>query len=154
MDHDSWMRLVETLQGNQLATARSWTDEHMQYTRHQMEKKGLDCPEEALEVIDGMRIDLDRRRGYDHLRTYRLRQADHRRSVEMREFRVDRLTDHTRQQQLIQTLTVMQSLQGQVTTLQGQVTALQGQVTALQGQQGPVGGPAQPELPEEAGSSS
>ncbi|GJS74676.1 hypothetical protein Tco_0707517 [Tanacetum coccineum] len=31
---------------------------------------------------------------------------------------------------------------------------LQGQVTALQGQQGPVGGPAQPELPEEAGSSS
>ncbi|GJV75533.1 hypothetical protein Tco_1507117 [Tanacetum coccineum] len=28
---------------------------------------------------------------------------------------------------------------------------LQGQVTALQGQQGPAGGPAQPELPEEAG---
>ncbi|GJR25627.1 hypothetical protein Tco_1101859 [Tanacetum coccineum] len=43
---------------------------------------------------------------------------------------------------------------GQVTTLQGQVTALQGQVTALQGQQGPAGGLAQPELPEEAGSSS
>ncbi|GJW63926.1 hypothetical protein Tco_0115810 [Tanacetum coccineum] len=43
---------------------------------------------------------------------------------------------------------------GQVTTLQGHVTALQGQVTALQGQQGPAGGPAQPELPEEAGSSS
>ncbi|GJZ78110.1 reverse transcriptase domain-containing protein, partial [Tanacetum coccineum] len=35
-----------------------------------------------------------------------------------------------------------------VTTLQGHVAALQGQVTALQG---PVGGPAQPELPEEAG---
>ncbi|GJU74829.1 hypothetical protein Tco_1266234 [Tanacetum coccineum] len=79
-----------------------------------------------------------------------------------------RIADHTRQQQLIQTLTVMQSLQrevtpllgqvttlqGQVTALQGQVTALQGQVTVLQGQQGPVGGPAQPELPEEAGSSS
>ncbi|GJX61759.1 hypothetical protein Tco_0294659 [Tanacetum coccineum] len=30
----------------------------------------------------------------------------------------------------------------------------EGQVTALQGQQGPAGGPAQPELPEEAGSSS
>ncbi|GKG43482.1 hypothetical protein Tco_0480166, partial [Tanacetum coccineum] len=43
---------------------------------------------------------------------------------------------------------------GQVTTLQGQVTALQGHVIALQGQQGPAGGPAQPELPEEAGSSS
>ncbi|GJV47677.1 hypothetical protein Tco_1437889 [Tanacetum coccineum] len=71
--------------------------------------------------------------------------------LEMRELRT---ADRTRQQQLIQTLTVMQSLQGQVTTLQGQVTALQGQVTALQGQQGPAGGPAQPELPEEAGSSS
>ncbi|GKA01848.1 hypothetical protein Tco_0674513 [Tanacetum coccineum] len=45
------------------------------------------------------------------------------------------------------------TLQGQVTALQGQVMALQGQVTALQGQQGPAGGPAQPELPEEAGSS-
>ncbi|GJV05936.1 hypothetical protein Tco_1343592 [Tanacetum coccineum] len=91
--------------------------------------------------------------------------ADQRRSTEMRELRT---ADHTRQQQLIQTLTVMQSLQrevtpllGQVTTLQGQVTALQGQVialqgqvTILQGQQGPVGGSAQPELPEEAGSSS
>ncbi|GJV78736.1 hypothetical protein Tco_1514606 [Tanacetum coccineum] len=77
--------------------------------------------------------------------------ADHRRSAEMRELRA---ADYTRQQQLIQTLTVMQSLQGQVTALQGQVTTLQGHVTVLQGQQGPVGGPAQPELPEEAGSSS
>ncbi|GJT63671.1 hypothetical protein Tco_1015151 [Tanacetum coccineum] len=58
--------------------------------------------------------------------------ADHRRSTKMRELRT---ADRTRQQQLIQTLTVMQSLQGQ-------------------GQQGPAGGPAQPELPEEAGSSS
>ncbi|GJR16501.1 hypothetical protein Tco_0799153 [Tanacetum coccineum] len=80
----------------------------------------------------------------------------------MRELRA---ADRTRQQQIIQTLTVMQTLQremislqglvttlqGQVTTLQGQVMTLQGQVTALQGQQGPAGGPAQPELPEEAG---
>ncbi|GKD20336.1 hypothetical protein Tco_1222039 [Tanacetum coccineum] len=58
--------------------------------------------------------------------------ADQRRSVEMRELRIA----------------------GQVTTLHGQVIALQGQVTALQGQQGPVRGPTQPELPEEAGSSS
>ncbi|GJW87815.1 hypothetical protein Tco_0163155 [Tanacetum coccineum] len=43
---------------------------------------------------------------------------------------------------------------GHVTTLQGQVTTLQGQVTTLQGQQGPSGGPAQPVIPEEAGSSS
>ncbi|GJX64449.1 hypothetical protein Tco_0298792 [Tanacetum coccineum] len=43
-------------------------------------------------------------------------------------------------EQLVQTLTLMQSLQGHV--------------TALQGQQGPSGGPAQPVAPEEAGSSS
>ncbi|GKB85723.1 hypothetical protein Tco_0957995 [Tanacetum coccineum] len=36
--------------------------------------------------------------------------ADHRRSTKMRELRT---ADHTRKQQLIQTLTVMQSLQGQ-----------------------------------------
>ncbi|GJY10228.1 hypothetical protein Tco_0378413 [Tanacetum coccineum] len=47
--------------------------------------------------------------------------ADQRRSTEMRELRI---ADHTRQQQLIQTLTVMQSLQGQVTTLQGQSAPL------------------------------
>ncbi|GJY54710.1 hypothetical protein Tco_0446374 [Tanacetum coccineum] len=76
--------------------------------------------------------------------TSEMLKADHRRSAKMRELRT---TDRTRQQQLIQTLTVMQSLQGQVTTLQGQVTA-------LQGQHGPAGGPAQPKLPEEAGSSS
>ncbi|GKA46131.1 hypothetical protein Tco_0738927 [Tanacetum coccineum] len=48
----------------------------------------------------------------------------------------------------------LQGAPGHVTTLQGQVTALQGQVIALHGQQGPVGGPVQPELLEEAGSSS
>ncbi|GJR15743.1 hypothetical protein Tco_0798395 [Tanacetum coccineum] len=94
-----------------------------------------------------------------------LLETDRGRREEMRELRA---ADRTRQQQIIQTLTVMQTLQremiplqglvttlqGQVTALQGQVMALQGQVTALQGQQGPAGGPAQPELPEEAGSSS
>ncbi|GJU02778.1 hypothetical protein Tco_1113116 [Tanacetum coccineum] len=64
--------------------------------------------------------------------TSEMLKADHRRSARMRELRT---TDRTRQQQLIQTLTMMQLLQGQ-------------------GQQEPVGGPAQPELPEEAGSSS
>ncbi|GKF46750.1 hypothetical protein Tco_0136552 [Tanacetum coccineum] len=83
--------------------------------------------------------------------TSKMLKSDHRRSAEMRELRI---ANHTRQHQLIQTLTVMQSLQGHVTILQGHMTALQGQVTALQGQQGPVGGPAQPELPEKAGSSS
>ncbi|GJR04464.1 hypothetical protein Tco_0527448 [Tanacetum coccineum] len=56
--------------------------------------------------------------------TSEMLKADHRRFAEIRELRT---TDCTRQQQLIQTFT---------------------------GQQGPAGGPAQPELPEEAGSSS
>ncbi|GKB18248.1 hypothetical protein Tco_0852171, partial [Tanacetum coccineum] len=60
-----------------------------------------------------------------------LLETDRRRREEMRELRA---ADRTRKQQIIQTLT--------------------GQVTALQGQQGPAGGPAPPELPEEAGSSS
>ncbi|GKB15828.1 hypothetical protein Tco_0849751 [Tanacetum coccineum] len=94
-----------------------------------------------------------------------LLETDRRRREEMRELRA---ADRTRQQQIIQTLTVVQTLQremvplqglvatlqGQVTDLQGQVMTLQGQVTTLQGQQGPAGGLAQPELPEEAGSSS
>ncbi|GJX55803.1 hypothetical protein Tco_0285700 [Tanacetum coccineum] len=61
--------------------------------------------------------------------TSEMLKADHKRSAEIRELRT---ADRTRQQQLIQTLRVMQSLQGQ----------------------GPAGGPAQPELPEEAGSNS
>ncbi|GKB32797.1 hypothetical protein Tco_0872198 [Tanacetum coccineum] len=69
--------------------------------------------------------------------TLEMLKGDHRRSAEMRKLRT---ADYTRQHQLIQTLTVMQSLQGQVTILQGQVTALQGHVIALQGQQGPAGG--------------
>ncbi|GJS00442.1 hypothetical protein Tco_0316950 [Tanacetum coccineum] len=94
-----------------------------------------------------------------------LLEIDRRRREEMRELRA---ADRTRQQQIIQTLTAVQTLQretiplqglvttlqGQVTALQGQVMTLQGQVTALQGQQGPTGGPALPELPEDAGSSS
>ncbi|GJZ25576.1 hypothetical protein Tco_0569829 [Tanacetum coccineum] len=104
----------------------------------------------------------------DHRRQraiFDLLKTDRKRHEEMRELRA---SDRTRQQQLIQTLTAMQTLQretiplqglvttlqGQVTALQGQVMTLQGQVTALQGQQGLAGGPAQPELPEEAGSSS
>ncbi|GJW23947.1 putative reverse transcriptase domain-containing protein [Tanacetum coccineum] len=76
--------------------------------------------------------------------TSKMLQADHRRQAEIAALQT---FDRTRQEQLVQTLTLMQSLQGQVTTLQGQVTA-------LQGQQGPSGGPAQPVAPEEAGSSS
>ncbi|GKE69452.1 hypothetical protein Tco_1527524 [Tanacetum coccineum] len=115
------------------------------YTRHLMETEAKLSREAWRRSMDAS--DLARR----EVMSLRTTVLDHRRSAEMRELRT---VDRTRQQQLIQTLTVMQSLQGQVTTLQGQVTALQGQVTTLQGHQGPTGGPAQPELPEEAGSSS
>ncbi|GKA05969.1 hypothetical protein Tco_0685089, partial [Tanacetum coccineum] len=64
--------------------------------------------------------------------TSEMLQADHMRQAEIAALHI---FDRTRQEQLVQTLTLMQSLQGQVTTLQGQVTA-------LQGQQGPFGGPA------------
>ncbi|GJU64155.1 putative reverse transcriptase domain-containing protein, partial [Tanacetum coccineum] len=66
--------------------------------------------------------------------TSEMLQAYHMRQAEIAALRA---FDRTRQEQLVQTLTLMQSLQGQVTTLQGQVTA-------LQGQQGPSRGPAQP----------
>ncbi|GJQ88993.1 hypothetical protein Tco_0000132 [Tanacetum coccineum] len=80
-----------------------------------------------------------------------LLETDRRRREEMRELRA---ADRTRQQQIIQTLTAVQTLQRETIPLQGLVTTLQEQVTALQGQQGPTGGPALPELPEDAGSSS
>ncbi|GJZ64093.1 hypothetical protein Tco_0620514 [Tanacetum coccineum] len=48
--------------------------------------------------------------------------------------------DHTRQAQLVEELTLMRTLQTQMTTLQSQ--------------QGPTSGPAQPDVPEEASSSS
>ncbi|GKF60305.1 hypothetical protein Tco_0177091, partial [Tanacetum coccineum] len=66
----------------------------------------------------------------------------------------DRSRRRTLQREMIPLQGLVTTLQGQVTALQGQVMALQEQVTALQGQQGPVGGPAQPKLPEETGSSS
>ncbi|GKA69892.1 hypothetical protein Tco_0775956 [Tanacetum coccineum] len=111
------------------------------------------------EITELQSADRNRRRAISDLL-----ETDRGRREEMRELRA---ADRTQQQQIIQTLTVMQTLQremiplqglvttlqGQVTALQGQVMTLQGQVTALQGQQGPTGGPAQPELPEEAGSS-
>ncbi|GJY72304.1 hypothetical protein Tco_0476007 [Tanacetum coccineum] len=117
--------------------------------RRSMDASDLACGEvmSLRTIVLGHMSEIRELHAADHRRqamTSEMLKADHRRSAEMRELRT---ADRTRQQQLIQTLTVMQSLQGQVTTLQGQVTA-------LQGQQGPAGGPAQPELPEEAGSSS
>nr|GEX56338.1 putative reverse transcriptase domain-containing protein [Tanacetum cinerariifolium] len=70
----------------------------------------------------------DRRR---QIVTSEMLRADHRRFTEIKGLRT---ADRTRHQQLIHTLTVIRSLQRQVTPLQGQVTTLQGQMTALHGQ--------------------
>ncbi|GJX01245.1 reverse transcriptase domain-containing protein [Tanacetum coccineum] len=114
------------------------------YTRHQMEtearlsreawRRSMDASDLARGEVMSLRTMSDLARGEAVISE--MLKADQRRSAEMRELRT---TNHTRQQQLIQTLTVMQSLQGQVTKLQGQVAPLQGQVTILQGQQGLTG---------------
>ncbi|GKD85741.1 hypothetical protein Tco_1356895, partial [Tanacetum coccineum] len=165
---ESWNKIVETLQGAPVSTdtelgrhmiafeTRVRQDTNEVYTRlHDEQSQRQEAWRRSMDASDLARGEIM------SLCTTVLAQ--------MSEIRELHDADHRRQaQQLIQTLTVMQSLQrevtsllGQVTTLQGQVTALQGQVialqgqvTILQGQQGPVGGSAQPELPEEAGSSS
>ncbi|GKE58702.1 hypothetical protein Tco_1497887 [Tanacetum coccineum] len=142
---DSWDEIVETLQRAPVSTdtelgrhvttfetrVRQDTDEvYMRrahaYTHHQMETEARLSREAWRRSMDAS--DLARGEAV----TSKMLKADHRRSAEMRELRT---ADRTRQQQLIQTLIVMQSLQ-------------------REGQQGPARGPAQPELPEEAGSSS
>ncbi|GJX24002.1 hypothetical protein Tco_0228447 [Tanacetum coccineum] len=115
------------------------------YTRHQMEtearlsreawRRSMDASDLARGEVMSLRTTVlgqmseirelhaaDRRRQDV---TSEMLKADHMRFAKMRE---SRTADRTQQQQLIQTLTVMQSLQGQVTTLHGQVTALQGQL--------------------------
>ncbi|GJT83097.1 putative reverse transcriptase domain-containing protein [Tanacetum coccineum] len=162
---NSWDEIVETLQGalvsNDTELGRHMTTFETRvrdrrahaYTRHLMETEARLSREAWRRLMDasdltrgevmplrttvlGQMSEIRELHATDRRRqavTSEMLKADHRRSAEMRELRT---ADRTRQQQLIQTLTVMQSLQGQVTTLQGQ--------------QGPVGGLAQPELPEEA----
>nr|GEY26166.1 hypothetical protein [Tanacetum cinerariifolium] len=193
---DSWDEIVETLQGAPVSTdtelggymrefeTRVRDRREHAYTRHLMETearlsreawvRSMDVSDLARDEVMSLRTIVlgqmtkirelytaDRRR---QIVTSEMLRANHRRFAKIRGLRT---ADRTRQQQLIQTLIVMQSLQrqvtllqeqvttlqGQVTALQGQMIALQGQVTALQRQQGPAGGPIQSELPEEAGSS-
>nr|GEX53164.1 retrotransposon protein, putative, Ty3-gypsy subclass [Tanacetum cinerariifolium] len=121
------------------------------YTRHLMDTearlsreacvRSMDASDLARGVVMSLRTTVlgqmteirelhaaDRRR---QIMTSEMPRSDHRRFAEIKGLRT---ADHTRQQQLIHTLIVMQSLQRQVTPLQGQVTTLQGHVTTLQGQ--------------------
>ncbi|GJX03411.1 hypothetical protein Tco_0189327 [Tanacetum coccineum] len=134
---DSWDEIVETLQGAPVSTdtelgrhmtafetrVRQDTDEV--YTRLDDEQSQRQLLADRLNMLfrdrRAMHIHRNYRTGSEVKRlrvayvdrsrqavTIRMLKADHRRSAEMRELRT---ADHTRQQQLIQTLTVMQSLQ-------------------------------------------
>ncbi|GKE53293.1 hypothetical protein Tco_1488449 [Tanacetum coccineum] len=125
---DSWDEIVETLQGAPVSTDTE-LGQHMTAFETRVRQHT-----DEIYTRWRQRLDCPERLGDDRwMRAVisEMLKADQRRSAEMRELRT---TDRTRQQQLIQILT--------------------GQVIALQGQQVPAGGPAQPELPEEAGSSS
>ncbi|GJZ66228.1 hypothetical protein Tco_0622924 [Tanacetum coccineum] len=123
---DSWDKIVETLQGAPVSTDTEDRRAHA-YTRHQIEtearlskeawKGSMDASDLARGEVMLLRTtilaqmseikelhDADRRR---QAVISEMLRADQRRSTEMRELRT---IDHTRQQQLIQTLTVMQSL--------------------------------------------
>nr|GEW97334.1 DNA-binding protein HEXBP-like [Tanacetum cinerariifolium] len=164
---DSWDEIVDTLQGAPISTdtelggymrefeTRVRRDTNEIYSRLDDEQKARLSREDWVRSMDASDLTrgevmslrttvlvqtteirelhvADRKR---QVVTSKMLRADHRRFAETRGLRI---ADRTRQQQLIQTLTVMQSLQRQVTPLQGQ------------GQQGPAGGPTQPELLEEA----
>ncbi|GJU59679.1 putative reverse transcriptase domain-containing protein [Tanacetum coccineum] len=150
---DSWDEIVETQQGAPVSTDTEDRRAHA-YTRHLMEtearlsreawRRSMDASDltrgEVMSLCAqpmlGIRCQVIRSYMLQIARHAVLQDVEgrHRDAADKRELRT---TDHTRQQQLIQILTVMQSLYGHVTTLHGQ------------GQQGPTGGPPQPELPEE-----
>ncbi|GKB45350.1 hypothetical protein Tco_0896103, partial [Tanacetum coccineum] len=86
-------------------------------------------------IVMSQQIVISQMQAADHRSqnvTSKMLQANHIRQAKIAALRT---FDLTRQEQLVQTLTLMQSLQGQVTALQG-----------------PFRGPAQPVAPEEAGS--
>ncbi|GKE67501.1 hypothetical protein Tco_1521662, partial [Tanacetum coccineum] len=134
---DSWDEIVETLQGAPFSTDTEDRRAHV-HTRLLMETEARMSREAWGRSMDASDLARTERAISNSLKT------DCERREEMRELRA---ADRTPQQQIIQTLTVMQTLQREMILLQGLVTILKGQ-----GQQGPAGGPTQPELPEEAGS--
>ncbi|GJV90547.1 hypothetical protein Tco_1538360 [Tanacetum coccineum] len=121
---NSWDEIVETLQGAPIEARLS-----REAWRQSMDASDLTRGKvmSLRTTVLGQMSEIRELHAADRRRqavTSEMLKADHKRSAEIRELRT---ADHTRQQQLIQTLI---------------------------GQQGPAGGPAQPELPEEAGSSS
>nr|GFA11831.1 hypothetical protein [Tanacetum cinerariifolium] len=153
-----YMRLDDEQSERQLLAGRLnmlFRDKHAHaYTRHLMETEARMSREawvrstDASDLVRGEVMSLRTTVLGQMTEIKELHAADRRRHTVISELL---RTDHRRSTEIIELRT---TLQGQVTALQGQVTALQAQVTALQGQQGLAGSPTQPELPEEAGSSS
>ncbi|GKA89521.1 hypothetical protein Tco_0811333 [Tanacetum coccineum] len=133
---DSWDEIVETLQGAPIST-------DTELGAHMRESESM-----VMRDTD----EIYTRHGHAHTRLLMETEAGMSREAWGRAMDASDLAHGGREMVPLQGLVT--TLQGQVTALQGHVMTLQGQVTALQGQQGPAGGPAQPELPEEAGSSS
>nr|GFA78181.1 hypothetical protein [Tanacetum cinerariifolium] len=143
---DSWDEIVETLQGapseRQLLAGRlnmlfrdrrahAYTS-HLMLTEARLSReawvRSMDASDLARGEVMSLRTTVlgqmieirelhvaDRRR---QIVTSEILRADHKRFADIRGLRT---VDHTRQQQLIQTWTMMQSLQRQVTLLQGHV---------------------------------
>ncbi|GKE11443.1 hypothetical protein Tco_1414994 [Tanacetum coccineum] len=99
----------------------------------------LDEVQDTKAVLSG-RLNLLQRDKRSHAYTALLMEREARLSPQQTEIAGLRVADRTRQAQLVETLTLLRTLQTQV--------------TELQSQQGPARGPAQPEIPEKAGSSS
>ncbi|GKB66217.1 hypothetical protein Tco_0927629, partial [Tanacetum coccineum] len=99
----------------------------------------LDEAQDARAVLSG-RLNLLQRDTRSHAYTALLIEREARLSCEAWGRSIDASDTARSKAQLVETLRLMSTLQTQV--------------TALQGQQGPTSGPAQPEIPEEADSSS
>ncbi|GJT48180.1 putative reverse transcriptase domain-containing protein [Tanacetum coccineum] len=132
---DTWDEMVEDMQGTPAATdvaglSQRMTDFVTTVRQDTDEIYGrLDDAQEDTSLMSGQ-LNILRRDRCAHARTARLMETEARQSCDAWVQSMD-ATDRTRQAQLMETLTLMRTLETHV--------------TALQSQQGPVGGPAQPE---------
>ncbi|GJZ41744.1 hypothetical protein Tco_0588630 [Tanacetum coccineum] len=152
---DSWDEIVETLQGAPVSTntelgrhmtafetrVRQDTDEI--YTR-------LDDEQSGRQLLAG-RLNMLFRDRRAHAQVMSLRTTVLAQQSEIRELQS---ADRRRQTVISELLAADYRRQRQLTKALKLVKSLQTQMAELQRQQGPAKGPAQPELPEEAGSSS
>ncbi|GJZ46554.1 hypothetical protein Tco_0594150 [Tanacetum coccineum] len=155
---DSWDEIVETLQGAPVSTDTE-LGAHMREFESMVRRDTdeiytmLDDEQSQRQLLAGRVMST-----YAHSSMHRC--CDHKSFTSVDRSRQGAISDLLRQtaRRPVRTGCDFKDAEGRPEEIcrdeRGQVAVLQGQVTALQGQQGPAGGPAQPELPEEAGSSS